>query len=219
LNINIDAILIAAAGAVILAPYLIRRALWYRVNRRTRLAPTYAPGRVAITGNDQLAIAGVLVPAESVNTPYLTTRDWLSLHTARIEPDYEGLSPDDELDGESWVTSVRAAGYEVTAYTSDEIERQTAHAEREAQRALSDEFERFDRMCSRGLAHVETICAATIERWQDDWRQWEAEHVSEATQIELAETREWIEREKSANTIEFERIVAMNNLAEALLGS
>jgi hypothetical protein len=110
----------------------------------------------------------------------------------------------------SWIDMLRKSGHTVVAIDSAVV------TDERANMLLGNvEFERFDRMCSRGMAHVDTICKATIERWQRDYDDWCSDHPSEA----LDDTKRWIERERGANTIEFERIVERMTLAEALLVS
>jgi len=217
MNTNLlNAVLLAAAGAVLLAPYALRYALWRRANRRV---PTYAPGRAALTSGahqTESLLAICASPTVVLNGPYVaqhpdewSERDWRAIHTARIEPDYEGIAADDDgADGASWIATIRAQGYLVESVPDD-----ATRAEREAIMATNREFEKFDLMCSRGMAHVDTICRSTMRRWEREYADWCAEHPDEA----LEDTREWIAREdsKGAVTREFERIM----MAEALLVS
>jgi hypothetical protein len=194
-----NALLVTLAGAALLAPTIARRVAWRRANR-----PNATP---------QLAIGSASV----VNVPYVarthedwTERDWRAVHTAQPRPEYEGLHPDDERDGDSWIAMLRASGHTVVAIDS------AAMTDERANVLLGNaEFERFDRMCSRGMAHVDTICKATIERWMAEYDQWCDANPSEALAVAMHDTHEWIERERGAVTKEFERIM----LAEALLVS
>jgi hypothetical protein len=223
MTVTVHALLITGAGAVIVAPYALRYALWTRANRPARL-----PARVNHAERRTLTQAGALAYAHAtgaLNAPYVprqlvshpaqwSERDWAPLHTAIVAPDYEGLHCDDEADGDAWIDSLRSVGYSVDVLTDDEL---AELAEREEQRTVNAMFDRFDRMMTNMMPHVDTICAATIERWQADWNRWCDDHPSEAASAELATVHHWIDREheRLSATGEFERLT----LAEALLVS
>jgi hypothetical protein len=208
MNANLThAILISAAGVVLVAPYLIRWWLWRRANNAVAV---YAPGRAAIGITAQQRALAYAHSLAVVNEPYVTRhpaqwteREWRPLHNAILAPDYEGIAVDDPDDGADWINTVRQAGYSVELAA----EPHTPNAERAAALLANRDFERFDRMMTRGMSHVDTICSATMQRWQDEWRQWCDAHPTEATAVELADTRDWIERERGAVTTEFERIM------------
>jgi hypothetical protein len=207
MNVTLHGLLIAAAGAVIVAPYLVRYTLWRRANKPT---PVYLSGHAPLAISAEPSVDNVLRAA--LNVPYVTRhpsewseRDWRAIHAAEPRPDYEGIAGNDPEDGASWIATIRAQGYLVEPVPDD-----ATRAEREAIMETNREFERFDRMCTRGMQWLDVVAADTIARWEREYADWCAEHPSQA----LEDTREWIAREDSqgAVTREFERIMLANAL-------
>jgi hypothetical protein len=206
---------------------------WRRANRP--LAIEAAPHRLAIGSHTELHHAAgygvgaspeaVMVAADAaglVNAPYGATtaagevveadeRDYLAAAARpcakELAPDYEGLHRDDPTSADEWIGDLRRAGHTVTcAQTS---------IERAYHRQTNEEFERFDRMMHAMLDRMWITNRARITRWDADWRQWKIDHPTEAIAADLNETREWIEREKGAVTLEFERIMTAEALVDA----
>lgn len=192
-----NALLLTTAGVVILSATLASRAVaWHAANKTATPAEpvraiastpghfaTYDPNENYVYLNDWLA------PAVQINAPML-------------RPDYEGL--DDETDGDAWVDALRHAGHDVA--------RAVVPMSRAYVRATNDEFERFDRITTRMMSRVDTICKSTIQRWQDEWEDYSRAHEFECSTIEIERIKDWCTSEVAKLPQDF-------RLAEALLVS
>lgn len=164
---HVNAILLSAAGVAITLAYLARRIVWLRANRPADTAIRWLSPAEFVQNTRDATLA--------VFTP--TGVPWITIHREVIVDDDTGeitISGPTEYEHEG-TTEHLTPGAELArvpevkeVLTSRERAEQERHAERARVREISDMFERFDRMTTRGMAHVDTICAATIQRWIDE---------------------------------------------------
>lgn len=160
---HVNTILLSAAGAVVVAAFLARRIMWKRAN-----GPSITP----TTARFVLGVAA-LMPRFAV------VDDDTGVITISGPCEYEHEGTTEQLTPGRDLARVPERKIGLTS-------RERAEQERHAEREVSRMFERFDRMMTNGMAHVDTICAATIQRWID-----EAD-----AEAELADLRVWLTAER-----------------------
>lgn len=109
-----------------------------------------------------------------------------------LQPDYEGLHPDNEADADAWIADLERAGYNVT--------RGQVALDRAYARVLNEEFEHFDRVMGEAFAKFDAVASAEIVQWSTEWAEFTRTHPIEAATVEIRGIQEWIDNELAADT-------------------